>query len=274
MIRSYFSFNVGYLESIVHIIEQPSVTGVSRVCKPVVPSPPSPSLPQVDSKPVHVDIVCTLCQRPVWFLVSDRNPKFINWLGSHRSNDGLKARVERVISVARSTVSLKPDSIVLFFSKGLSETISKNLVDDFGASELGNQFFFPEFRTFEELECGWVNVVGPGSCAFEIKIDADSYINRSINKAYEEGYTGVEDALYSSSELCHLMSSLKEASGDASNERLINFDTTALIAIVSGISNGGTERLLKTAEVDLKRQFKGNYEFVMAQVGGSLIRLV
>ncbi|CAA6655716.1 unnamed protein product [Spirodela intermedia] len=269
-LSSPFSLNVGYLESVVQVIEQPSVAGVSRVCKPVGPSPPSPSLPQVDSKPVHIDIVCTLCQKPVWFLVSDRNPKFITWMGSHRSDDGLRARVERVISVARSTVSLKPDSIVLFFSKGLTETISKNLVNDFGASELGNQFFFPEFRTFEELECGWINVVGPGSCAFEINIDAGSIINRSIIKVSEGGCRGGEDALDSSSEFWHLMSSLKEASGDTSNERLINFDTTALIAIVSGISNGDTDRLLKTAEVDLKRQFKGNYEFVMAQVMSEL----
>jgi hypothetical protein len=47
---------------------------------------------------------------------------------------------------------------------------------------------------------------------------------------------------------------------------LINFDTTALIALVSGISNGGTEKLLATPESELRQRFKGNFEFVIGQV--------
>ena len=47
---------------------------------------------------------------------------------------------------------------------------------------------------------------------------------------------------------------------------LVNFDTTALIALVSGISNGGTEKLLATPESDMRQRFKGNYDFVIGQV--------
>ena len=38
---------------------------------------------------------------------------------------------------------------------------------------------------------------------------------------------------------------------------LVNFDTTALIALVSGISNGGTEKLLATPESGMRQRFKG-----------------
>ncbi|CAJ2667072.1 unnamed protein product [Trifolium pratense] len=48
---------------------------------------------------------------------------------------------------------------------------------------------------------------------------------------------------------------------------LVNFDTTALIAFVSGISNGGTEKLLATPESDLRQRFKGNFDFVIGQNG-------
>ncbi|KHM99751.1 UPF0415 protein C7orf25 like [Glycine soja] len=48
---------------------------------------------------------------------------------------------------------------------------------------------------------------------------------------------------------------------------LVNFDTTSLIALVSGISNGGTEKLLATPESDMRQRFKGNYDFVIGQNG-------
>lgn len=51
-----------------------------------------------------------------------------------------------------------------------------------------------------------------------------------------------------------------------SGEDIINFGTTALIALVSGISNGCTEKLLAAPEYELRERFKSNYEFVIAQV--------
>lgn len=51
----------------------------------------------------------------------------------------------------------------------------------------------------------------------------------------------------------------------------MNFDTTTLITIVSGISNGGIEKLLATSESDMRQWFKENYNFVICQVS-SLIK--
>jgi hypothetical protein len=59
--------------------------------------------------------------------------------------------------------------------------------------------------------------------------------------------------------------------GDDDGDDFINLDTTALIAIVSGISNGCTEKLLATPEDELRKRFKGNYEFVIVQVRFDLI---
>lgn len=47
---------------------------------------------------------------------------------------------------------------------------------------------------------------------------------------------------------------------------LVNFDTTALVALVSGIANGCAERLLEISEIVLEEKFKGNTVFVIAQV--------
>lgn len=58
--------------------------------------------------------------------------------------------------------------------------------------------------------------------------------------------------------------------GFSGQDDLINFDTTALIAIVSGISNGGTDQLLAAPEAEMGLRFKGNYKFVIAQVINNL----
>lgn len=66
---------------------------------------------------------------------------------------------------------------------------------------------------------------------------------------------------------CSLISRIKIWSLKAKPDGdLINFDTTALIALVSGISNGCSEKLLATPEIELRQRFKGNVEFVIAQV--------
>ncbi|KAF2290235.1 hypothetical protein GH714_004816 [Hevea brasiliensis] len=70
-----------------------------------------------------------------------------------------------------------------------------------------------------------------------------------------------EDGLCSLISRLNLWSPKVKPDGD-----LINFDTTALIALVSGISNGCSEKLLATPEIELRQRFKGNFEFVIAQV--------
>ncbi|CBI26409.3 unnamed protein product, partial [Vitis vinifera] len=153
------SVNISHLEAVVHILEQPFITGVSRVCK--------------------------------------------------------LTRIQQVLDAARSSLTLKPSSVILFFSNGLDQCICEKLQGEFGAYE--------SYR---------------GACILEIKVD--HIPEKHIDISLVETLLGQDD--------------------------LINFDTTALIAVVSGISNGGTEKLLAAPETEMRLRFKGNYKFVIAQV--------
>lgn len=50
------------------------------------------------------------------------------------------------------------------------------------------------------------------------------------------------------------------------SREMVNLDTTALVAIVSGISNGGVGKLMSIPEAETRARFKCNYKFVMDQV--------
>ena len=50
------------------------------------------------------------------------------------------------------------------------------------------------------------------------------------------------------------------------SRELVNLDTTTLVAIVSGINNGGVGKLMAAPEAETRARFKCNYKFVMDQV--------
>ncbi|XP_010933297.1 uncharacterized protein [Elaeis guineensis] len=242
-IPNHLSTNLGYLESIARVLFHPSVLAVSRVCKPLRPSSS------------HVDVVATLARAPVWFLVSDRNPHHLPWFGPK----GLHARVERILAAARSAGALTPASVLFVFSSGLADEAASRMVNEFGAVETD---FFGGSDLFEELEEGWLGVRAKESKVFEIKIDSncggDGVVPLGVVE--DEVEVGSGHGVFGS-----LISKLSPPGGGETVE-VINFDTTALVAMVSGISNGGCERLLKAPEDEMRARFKSNYEFVMAQV--------
>ncbi|KAI8542609.1 hypothetical protein RHMOL_Rhmol08G0150800 [Rhododendron molle] len=273
----FLSSNIGHLEAVVRILQHPFVKGVSRVCKPVSLSPPLASLQNgghnTAKKSVHVDIVCTLNGNPVWFLVSARNPKYVSWDGgSCQNNKGLRTRIQQVVDAAAHSVpSTKPYSIILFFSNGLDESVRANLEREFGASELGIEFPVSDFGFSEELEDGWIYIhersLRLSAYILEIKVD-------HTREDLQEECLG----LNLGASFCSLISRMKphpldlkdaefaREKGISGEGDMINFDTTALIALVSGISNGDTEKILSTSERELRLRFKSNYEFVIAQV--------
>ncbi|CAK7338655.1 unnamed protein product [Dovyalis caffra] len=292
------SVNIGHLEAVIHILQQPFITGVSRVCKPIPLS--LPNRKNIESFPknvVHVDIVCTLNKNPVWIIVSDRNPRYVSWFGDGKSSKGLKFRLEQVLVAAQSTQIMKPCSIVLFFSHGVSDFVYEKLREEFGACQLGLEFALFDFDLCEELEGGeWVNVVANSrsfqdACVFEIKVggtrenavlDSEYGVKESLTlnptgpevteEVTKENLNDGFGSLISGMKLSWLKVKSVDVVGpgdfigDDASDNFINFDTTALIAIVSGISNGCTEKLLDTPEDELRKRFKGNYEFVIAQV--------
>lgn len=264
-----------------HVLQQPFVTGVSRVCKPIVLSP---------SKRIYVDIVCNLNGNPVWFVVSDRNPRYIFW----DRNEGLKTRIRLLLEAANeSPVTLRPSSIIFFFANGLDDGDSQKFRDEFGATKLELESF-----SYEELELeeDWtsVNLIGrsfPKSCVLQIRVETDGFgmnDKHLLDSAGKDILSSCKKHIEScgsnlGTSFCSLVSGLKccccpldmytgleeglsKELFDGIGAKLVNFDTTAMIAIVSGISNGGTEKLLAKPESELRGRFKGNYEFVIAQV--------
>lgn len=308
---NFGSVNIGHLEAVVHLLQQPFITGVSRVCKPIplstlAPHPHGQKTDPCLKKLVHVDIVCTLHRNPVWIIVSDRNPKYITWSSSscgspynRYKSKGLKLRIQQVTAAARSAVALKPSSIILFFSNqnGLSSIVCDKLKDEFGATEFQLDFPVLDFNFDLSKEAGeWTNVLVARTyqeaCAFEIKvIDARNAVLSSESDVKDSSLGEAADTEKDPSvstehtEFCHAFSnlisrmefySLYLKNGESAQvgsllgqSELINFDTTALIALVSGISNGGTPKLLATPESELRQRFKGNYEFVIGQVSSS-----
>ncbi|GAV87647.1 DUF1308 domain-containing protein, partial [Cephalotus follicularis] len=282
------SVNIGHLEAVVHILHQPFITGVSRVCKPIphlhVKTNHEINNDSSSFKGVYVDVVCTLNRNPVWIIVSDRNPNYINWHASHKRM-GLKLRIQQVIAAARSSQSLKPSAIILFFSKGIGNFVHDKLRDKFGASELGLEFSFNLFGFSEEIEGEWINVLARSfneACACEIKVDSVSIsvagVRGSFTRAAGPQLRQECAQVYSADAFTSLLSRMNSCSMSLKNEQsastkyfggeanLINFDTTALVALISGISNGCTVKLLATLESELRRLFKGNFEFMMGQV--------
>ncbi|KAJ8625271.1 hypothetical protein MRB53_033801 [Persea americana] len=275
------SSNVGYIESVVYILQHPFVNGVSRVCKHVpLPSPHGKKC-QPCSDSVHVDIVCTFDSSPVWFIVSDRNPKYISWLDTHR-NKGLRRRVEKVLRAAWTTLALKPLSIVLFFSNGLNEVVAQKLRDEFGALDFEIKFSL-DFNSYLEVDGDWVYVDARDKpSVFQINVEYTEKRVLTSDVACVDPFTASANldlceeqwGLLSIDAFCSLISTMRPALMDVAaakpesmlGENLINFDTTALVALVSGISNGCAEKLLLATENEMRRSFKNNSEFVMAQV--------
>ncbi|GER38422.1 UPF0415 protein C7orf25 homolog [Striga asiatica] len=285
------SHNIGHLEAVVHVLQQPSVTGVSRVCKAVSLS---------HSRSIYVDIVCSLNGNPVWFIVSDRNPRYIFWdCDSRDKNKGLKQKIVHVLDAARqSSVTLRPSSIVLFFSRGLDSDVDQKLRCEFGAVDFEMENFSCEEL---QVEGGWTYVVlgrlFPDARFVEIEVHEDDDTRETIldsarmvdpvscKKKHDECF----DSNSIGSSLCHFVSAMKcwccsssdvddddnnvglqvgsiKQSRKCSEAKVVNFDTTVLVAIVSGISNGGSGKLLAKPESELRARFKGNYDFVIAQV--------
>ncbi|XP_074280635.1 uncharacterized protein LOC141605658 [Silene latifolia] len=274
-----FSCNIGYIEALVHLLEQPYITKVSRVCKSI-----SLSLgaSRGESSAIHIDIVCSLNNSPAWFVVSHRNPKYITWDTTGR-NKGFKFRIQQILHAAQYSQALKPAFIFLFFANGLETAVLNKLLKDFG---------FKEFK----FEHEWTDVVaksyqGASTLVLNIHQSLKSchgtdYVMKPLstdshNKELSETCTKVGSGFSFQSLILKMKEWLVEVISSESGIRedlfkddddLLNFDTTALIALISGISNGGAEKLLRTPENELRQQFKSNTEFVISQAKSEIDR--
>ncbi|KAH9612649.1 hypothetical protein KSS87_022459 [Heliosperma pusillum] len=284
-----FSCNIGYIEAVVHLLQQPFITKVSRVCKSISLSLGA-SAGESSSKQcegIHIDIVCSLNNSPAWFVVSDRNPKYITW-DSTGNNKGFKFRIEQIVYAAQYSQALKPAFIFLFFANGLETAVLKKLEKEFGFKAFKLEFSHFDFDFCDTFEVEWTNVVAKSyqeACTLVLDINQSlkschgtDYVMKLVstdshNKELSETRTKVGSGFSFQSLILKMKKWLCEVKNSESGRKedlfkdddLLNFDTTALIALISGISNGGAEKLLRTPENELRQQFKSNTEFVISQ---------
>ncbi|GKA90583.1 UPF0415 protein [Tanacetum coccineum] len=192
--------NIGHLESVVNILQQPKIFGVSRVCKTI-------PLTQKESS----------------------------------KDKGLRARVQLLLEIAHNSLALKPTSLIFFFPNGLNRFTREKFRSEFGAVDFGSKFSNLDISFSKELGGLWVDILARSyqdASVLEIKVDCPRYVSKEA-----------------------LMANPFVKSDDA-----FSGGSFALIAIVSGISNGNTQKLLATPEDELKMRFKRGTESVISQV--------
>jgi hypothetical protein len=210
-----------------------------------------------------VDFACAFRGRPAWVLVSASNPARLAWAPP----GGLRARFAAALDAARGAPpATRPEKLLLVFSRGVGVDIARGLAEGFQAVETD---LLEEFigDSEEEDGNGWVAVsFNPSEelrnfRAFEIDVvEGAGEVLLPPDAAVAEG-TGDEEPLGFEGAFGAFMRKMWRESRE-----LVNLDTTALVAIVSGISNGGVGKLMATPEVETRARFKCNYKFVMDQV--------
>lgn len=198
-----------------------------------------------------VDFACAFRGRPAWVLVSASNPARLAWAppGGHRA-----------------APATRPEKLLLVFSRGVGVDIARGLAEGFEAVETD---LLEEFigDSEEEDGDGWVAVsFNPSEelrnfRAFEIDVVEGAGEVLLPPDAAVAGGTADEEPLGFEGAFGAFMRKMWRESRE-----LVNLDTTALVAIVSGISNGGVGKLMATPEAETRARFKCNYKFVMDQV--------
>jgi hypothetical protein len=173
-----------------------------------------------------------------------------------------------VLDAARGAAPApRPEKLLLFFSRGVGADIARGLAEVFGAVETDLLVEFIGESEGEE-EDGWVRVgfhpieEMKSFRAFEIDVvESNGEMVLPPAAVIPEGRSEDEVPLALADGFGAFLGKMSTESGE-----LVNLDTTALVAAVSGISNGGVVKLMAVPEVETRARFKCNYKFVMDQV--------
>ncbi|RCV42357.1 hypothetical protein SETIT_9G210200v2 [Setaria italica] len=212
-----------------------------------------------------VDFACAFRGRPAWTLVSASNPARLAWA----PRGGLRARVAAALDAARgATPATRPEKLLLVFSRGVGADIALGLAEGLGAVETDLLAEFVGVSEDEDEE-GWVAV------SFNTSEEMRSFRAFEIDVVEGAGEVFLPpEAKESTDEVVPL--DFEGAFGAfigkmwRESRELVNLDTTALVAMVSGISNGGVGKLMAAPEAVTRARFKCNYKFVMDQAQSEL----
>lgn len=264
----------------------------------------------------HVDIACTIDCKPVWLIVSSRNPRYIRWSDTGKHLKGFKTRLLLLLRAVCADVVRQPESIFLCFAGRVPEEVDSGLKNEFGAIHVpsssgacrhSNKFGLRPDQSNNSLPgCEVSEVEGGDWLEVEVKKDASFRWNRAwetyeigvqnwkgpntgecvlnVNKTVDNKggcIVGTEDEVCCSSSLSQSVSDQQTSLGrsvqlapDQAHERpaaddghkLLNLDTTALVALVSEVTNGGADYLLALPQADLDKRFPSMSAFIREQV--------
>lgn len=335
------------------VLRHPHVDAISAVlCTFRVPSSSNKAQETIKHNgkaiEVHVDIVCTFYAKPVWIVVSDRNPKYSYWLDEGDNFKGWRSRVQVLVHVAQSLCVLRPSAVLFCFARGVSSSLLTGFQTDVGASQV--QLFkepCSNCSVSQGLEVGDTQIIerddGDWVCIYMCEEEADldtsfqklqhSRISSTLNASLKhwitfqvdisaplDGYhalqcegldtkalvkrsfseerlvtasnieinsqedaltvcklDGLEQNIHSRSDACNdtFLSCLSMLGRHVSlsgkdqdrlpTSNLVNLDTTALIALVSEVSNGAAPTLVNMCHEDLVSKFKSTAQFMRDQ---------
>lgn len=157
--------------------------------------------------------------------------------------------------------------MILFFANGLHSSINERLRDEFGAKDFDFGFDSSSLFDFdceETVEGEWVNVVRTRSYREAVSVEIKLVEDRCDSLAALEPEAVVVQAELSQNDDFSFVISSMSLQGE--EDCFVNFDTTTLVALVSGITNGCAKRIVDLPEIELEDKFKGNTVFVIAQV--------
>ncbi|KAF8722524.1 hypothetical protein HU200_022351 [Digitaria exilis] len=195
-----------------------------------------------------VDFACAFRGRPAWALVSASNPARLAWT----PRGALRARVTAVLKAARGAPpATRPEKLLLVFSRGVGADIALGLAEEFrtvetdllaefiGVSEDEDEegWVAVSFNTSEEMRSFRAFEIDVVEGAGEVLLPQEAVVAEGSASADEDVPLGLEGAFGA------FVGKMWRESRE-----LVNLDTTALVAIVSGISNGGVGKLMAAPE--------------------------
>lgn len=294
------SSNFGHLEGIVFVLQKQSwrVTGATAALKSFQISSPSLSSEKDEVLPVsrftsevddsvgtvaHVDLICTLLGESVWVVVINSSQQNRLWFDKKKKK-GLHTRVSSLLHAASLVSAARPSAIVLLVRDGFESRIEQQLQDEFQATKLSASDLGEEDLlncNFQEVEDGeWVNIHLPTSnvkrwTSYWIRITpatqlCSKYCTENLASKHALAADSFPDEDESSVTGWAAIKSLQARHGDFDElqrqRKILNLDTTALVAVVSELTNGGAEHVLTMSPEEREERFPAMAKFVYEQV--------
>lgn len=240
----------------------------------------------------HVDLVCTLLGEAVWVVVINSSAQNRLWFDK-KKRKGLHTRVSSLLHAASLVSAAQPSAIVLLVRDGFESRIEQQLRDEFQATKMSESGLEEELLAnsscnFQEVEDGeWVNIHLPSSnikswTSYWIRVTPETHmrdtkcvenlVSKHVLAAGSfQGENGEDlSSITGSSSYWAVIEGLEakheEFDKFQQERKLLNLDTTALVAIVSELTNGGAKQLLEMSSEEREKRFPVMAKFVYEQV--------